>query len=101
MLKELINPQNLGNAQICFMIIAAHEKNTTIISQPLSWMFQTFNDIQLNTIFTVGEAVRSTCGNPHENEENEEEEERFHLSHLQTILCPYSKYDHKIPTGGT
>ena len=66
-------------------------------------MFQTFNDIQLNTIFTVGEAVRSTCGNPHEKEEEEEEEneERFHLSHLQTILCPYSKYDHKIPTGGT
>ena len=29
----------------------------------------------LLNIFTVGEAVRSTCGNPHENEENEENEE--------------------------
>ena len=63
------------------------------------------SDDDAAAVFTGGEAVRSTCGNPHEkeNEENEEneEEERFHLSHLQTILCPYSKYDHKIPTGGT
>ena len=50
-------------------------------------------------IFTVGEAVRSTCGNPHEKENEENEEERFHLSHPQTILCPYSKYGHKKPTG--
>ena len=35
-------------------------------------------------IFTVGEAVRSTCGNSHE--EKEEKENRFHLSLLQTML---------------
>ena len=33
-------------------------------------------------LFTVGEAVRSTCGNSHEEEENN----RFHLSLHQTIL---------------
>ena len=47
-------------------------------------------------LFTVGEAVRSTCGNPHENEENEEneeeeeeeeEEERFHHSPLNILMC--------------
>ena len=36
-----------------------------------------------NAIFTVGEAVRSTCGNSHEEEE---EEKNFHLSLLQTTL---------------
>ena len=37
-------------------------------------------------IFTVGEAVRSTCGNSHDDdEENEEEneEDHFHLSPLK------------------
>ena len=36
--------------------------------------------------FTVGEAVRSTCGNSHDDEENEED--HFHLSpsnHLMTL----------------
>ena len=32
-------------------------------------------------IFTVGEAVRSTCGNSHDEEENEED--HFHLSSLK------------------
>ena len=36
-------------------------------------------------IFTVGEAVRSTCGNSHEKEEKEKED-HFHLSLHQTIL---------------
>ena len=35
-------------------------------------------------IFTVGEAVRSTCGNSHKEEEKEKED-RFHLSLHQTI----------------
>ena len=35
-------------------------------------------------IFTVGEAVRSTCGNSHDEEEKKES--RFHLSLHQTIL---------------
>ena len=34
-------------------------------------------------IFTVGEAIRSTCGNSHEEEK---EKNRFHLSLPQTIL---------------
>ena len=38
----------------------------------------------LTFIFTVGEAVRSTCGNSHKEEEKEEK--NFHLSLLQTIL---------------
>ena len=38
------------------------------------------------SIFTVGEAVRSTCGNSHEKEEKEEKEDHFHLSLHQTIL---------------
>ena len=33
-------------------------------------------------VITVGEAVRSTCGNSHEEEENH----NFHLSLQQTIL---------------
>ena len=37
----------------------------------------------ISYIFTVGEAVRSTCGNSHEKEE---EEDHFHLSLHQTIL---------------
>ena len=46
---------------------------------------------KLRVIFTVGEAVRSTCGNSHDDDDDEEEEEekkedRFHLSLLQTIL---------------
>ena len=36
-----------------------------------------------NLIFTVGEAVRSPCGNSHE--EKEEKKDRFLLSLLQTI----------------
>ena len=38
------------------------------------------------SLFTVGEAVRSTCGNSHDDDDEENEEDRFHLSHLQTIL---------------
>ena len=41
-------------------------------------------------VFTVGEAVRSTCGNSPEEEEKKEEKEKeenhFHLSLHQTIL---------------
>ena len=44
---------------------------------------------------------RRRCGNPYEKEEKENEEEGFHLSHLQTNLFPYSKYDPIMPTGGT
>ena len=38
-------------------------------------------------IFTVGEAVRSTCG-----KSDDEEEKNFHLSLLQTILWPCNSY---------
>ena len=37
-------------------------------------------------IFTVGEAVRPTCGKSDDDDEEEEEVDRFHLSLLQTIL---------------
>ena len=41
----------------------------------------------LHLVFTVGEAVRSTCGNSHEEKDEEKEENnRFHLSLHQTIL---------------
>ena len=40
-------------------------------------------DPLVSFIFTVGEAVRSTCGNSHDDEENEEEEDHFHLSALK------------------
>ena len=45
-------------------------------------------------IFTVGEAVRSTCGNS--QEKKEEEEDCFHLSLHQTIWWPNSKYDQAL-----
>ena len=52
-------------------------------------------------IFTVGEAVRSTCGNSHEEEEEEEENEN-NFQKLGFLLgISNSKYDHIIPTGGT
>ena len=35
-----------------------------------------------DVIFTVGEAVRSTCGNSHDDEENEKED-HFHLYPLK------------------
>ena len=44
--------------------------------------------IRDSVIFIVGEAVRSTCGNSHE-EKKKEEKDRFHLSLHQTILWPY------------
>ena len=50
----------------------------------------------ISTIFTVGEAVRSTCGKSEEKEEKEEED-RF----LQNEKISNSKYDHIMPTGGT
>ena len=45
------------------------------------------------TIFTIGEAAWSTCGNSHEEKEKEKKEkERFHLSLHQTILLPYNSF---------
>ena len=43
-------------------------------------------DRAIKMFITVGEAVRSTCGNSHEKKEEEEENNRFHLSLHQTIL---------------
>ena len=58
-----------------------HE-NLTRLSQD----FARLSCYQLEGIFTVGEAVRSTCGNSHDDDDDEENEDRFHLSLLQTIL---------------
>ena len=53
-----------------------HEVNGPCLSSPGS-----------KVIFTVGEAVRSTCG-----KSEEKKEERFHIFLLQTILWPYTSY---------
>ena len=40
--------------------------------------------LPIDSVFTVGEAVRSTCGKSHDDDD--EKKNRFHLSLLQTIL---------------
>ena len=34
-------------------------------------------------VFTVGEAVRSTCGNSHDDDDDDDEEDHFHLHPLK------------------
>ena len=38
---------------------------------------------EMENVFTVGEAVRSTCGNSQDDDEEEEKEDCFHLSPLK------------------
>ena len=63
------------------------------VTQPLSWESKNNNfKVWLKSslkIFTVGEAVRSTCGNSHDEEEKEKED-HFHLHPLKP------SYDHVI-----